>query len=185
MMTPNSLLHHVTAGIATVFCLTNPVLAEKADPALFKILAQSGGDAWIEAEAQILSAWENTGSEALNMIQIRGEAALDDGDYISAIGHFTALIDYAPDHATGFQLRATAYRLNGNYGPAAADIAQALKLEPKQYLALTLLSTMLEELGNKEGAAEALRYSLEINPHQQDAIDAAARLEELKTGTDI
>ena len=44
---------------------------------------------------------------------------------------------------------------------------------------------MLEELGDNARAAEALRLSLDINPHQQDAIDAAARLDAADTGTDI
>lgn len=30
------------------------------------------------------------------MIQMRGRSALDEGDYLSAIGHLTALVDHAP-----------------------------------------------------------------------------------------
>lgn len=159
--------------------------AEAADPALFDLLAQQEGEGWIEAEAQILAAWEDTGSEPLNLIQMRGETSLDEGDFLSAIGHLTALVDHAPDHAMGYQLRGLAYWLNGDYGPAALDLSKSLELEPKQYLALTQLGAMLEELGDTERAAEALRRSLEINPHQQDAIDAAARLDAAETGTDI
>ena len=70
-------------------------------------------------------------------------------------------------------------------GPAAVDLARALELEPKQYLALTQLGSMLEELDDPARAIEALRRSLEINPHQQDAIDAKARLEAADTGTNI
>ncbi len=176
--------HPAVTAIATAF-IAFPALAGKADPALFDLLAQPGSDVWMEAEAQILSAWEETGSDALNMIQLRGENALDEGDLPAAIGHLTALTDHAPEHATGFQLRGMAHWLNGSYGLAAADLARALELEPKHYLALTQLGTMLEELGAIESAAEALRRSLEINPHQQDAIDAAARLEAQDSGTKI
>ena len=160
-------------------------IAAPPDPALFAALAQTEGEAWVEAETEILTAWEDTGSEPLNLIQMRGESALDEGDYPSAIGHLTALVDHAPDHAMGYQLRGLAYWLNGNYGPAAADLSMALELEPKQSLALTQLGAMLEELGDNARAAEALRLSLDINPHQQDAIDAAARLDAADTGTDI
>ncbi|MFV0291836.1 MAG: tetratricopeptide repeat protein [Paracoccus sp. (in: a-proteobacteria)] len=151
----------------------------------YEILSQPEGDAWIEAETQILMAWEETGSEALNMIQMRGEAALDEGDYLTAIGHLTALVDHAPDHAMGYQLRGMAYWMNGDYGPAAADLAQSLELEPKQYLALTQLGSMLEELGDNECAADALHRSLEINPHQQDVTDALDRLDAADNGIDI
>ena len=44
---------------------------------------------------------------------------------------------------------------------------------------------MLEELNDTPRAIEALSRSLEINPHQQDAIDAKARLEAIDTGTNI
>lgn len=175
-------------SVVTAFAIAGAsaqAFAEPPDAALFDLLAQPEGEAWIEAEAQILTQWEETGSEALNMIQMRGEAALDEGNFPAAIGHLTALVDHAPDHAMGYQLRGMAYWLNGNYGPAAADLSRALELEPKQYLALTQLGVMLEELGNSDAAGEALRRSLEINPHQQDAIEAAARLDAAETGTDI
>ncbi|MDO5641845.1 MAG: tetratricopeptide repeat protein [Paracoccus sp. (in: a-proteobacteria)] len=180
----NKLVQCVFTALA-IAALPMQAAAEAPDPALFDLLAQESGDGWIEAEAQILRAWAETGSEPLNMIQLRGESALDEGDYKSAIGHLTALVDHAPDHAMGWQMRAMAYWLNGNYGPAAADLAQALTLEPKQYLALTQLATMLEELGDTPRALEAIRRSLDINPHQPDAIDAAARLEQTRSGTDI
>ncbi len=176
--------HCAATAFATAFGLAQAFAAEP-DPALFKALAREDGEAWIEAEAQILTAWENTGSEPLNLIQLRGETALDEGDYPTAIGHLTALVDHAPDHAMGYQLRGLAFWLNGDYGPAAMDLSRALELEPKQYLALTQLGAMLEELGDTTRATEALRRSLEINPHQQDAIDAAARLDAIETGTDI
>lgn len=178
------IFHCAVTAFAIAFSLAQ-AFAAPPDPALFEALSQQEGEAWIEAEAQILTAWENTGSEPLNMIQMRGENALDEGDYLSAIGHLTALVDHAPDHAMGYQLRGLAFWLNGDYGPAAVDLSRALALEPKQFLALTQLGAMLEELGDNDRAAEALRRSLEINPHQQDAIDAAARLDAAQTGTDI
>ena len=172
----------------TAFAIAgSPVQAQAApaDAALFDLLAQKEGDAWMEAEAEILSAWEDTGSEPLNLIQMRGENALDEGDFPTAIGHLTALVDHAPDHAMGYQLRGLAYWLNGNYGPAAYDLSKALELEPKQFLALTQLGAMLEELGDNERAADAFRRSLDIHPNQPDAIDATKRLDAVETGTDI
>ncbi|WP_143025651.1 hypothetical protein [Paracoccus isoporae] len=152
---------------------------------MFETLAKTQGDGWIEAEARILTAWAETGSEALNLLQSRGESAIDEGDFGAAIGHLTALLDHAPDHAMGYQLRALAYWSNGDFGPAAADLAQALTLEPKQYLALAQLSAMLDEIGSRERALEAVQMSLEINPHQQDVKDAVALLDTGEDGTDI
>lgn len=176
--------HRAVTAFATSF-LAAQAFAEPADPALFETLARKDGDAWMEAETRILTAWADTGSEALNLIQSRGESAIDEGDFPAAIGHLTALLDHAPDHAMGYQLRALAYWSNGDYGPAAADLAQALALEPKQYLALAQLSAILDEIGNSEGALAAVRLSLEINPHQQDVIDAVRLLDTDEDGTDI
>ncbi|WBU55557.1 tetratricopeptide repeat protein [Paracoccus sediminicola] len=176
--------HRAVTAFATAFVAAQAI-AEPVDPALFETLAAERGDAWMEAETRILDGWADTGSEALNMIQTRGETALDEGDVPAAIGHLTALVDHAPDHAMGYQLRGLAYWLNGDAGPAAADLARALEIEPKQYLALNQLAAMLEELGRTDAAIEALRRSLEIHPHQQDAIDAAARLDAEDNGTNI
>lgn len=178
-------IFHCAVAAFAIALAPAQAFAAPPDPALFDALARTDGEAWIEAETQILNAWEDTGSEPLNLIQTRGESALDEGDYPTAIGHLTALVDHAPDHAMGYQLRGLAYWLNGNAGPAALDLSRALALEPRQYLALTQLAAMLEELGDTARAAEALERSLAINPHQQDAIDAAARLDAVQTGTDI
>ena len=64
-------------------------------------------------------------------------------------------------------------------------MARALELEPRQFAALTQLGGMLEEIGEDERALQAYRASLKIHPHQQEAIDAVARLERAQTGTDI
>ncbi|WBU64493.1 tetratricopeptide repeat protein [Paracoccus aerodenitrificans] len=179
-----TIFHSAVTAFATL-TLSAQVFAAPADPALFETLAEKNGDAWMEAETQILNRWSDTGSEALNMIQTRGETALDEGDFVAAIGHLTALVDHAPDHAMGYQLRGLAFWLNGDFGPAAADLARSLELEPKQYLALSQLGAMLEELGNTQAATDALNRSLEIHPHQQDVIDAVSRLDAEDNGTDI
>lgn len=141
--------------------------------------------AWRRAESDILRAWSHSGSAALDLLRQRGEAALDAGDAQGAIGHLTALTDHAPDYAQGFQLRATAYAMAGEYGPAAADLARALTLEPRQFVALTQLGAMLEEMGSEDRALAAFEASLAIHPHQQEAIDAVDRLSAARDGTSL
>ncbi|MFV0302342.1 MAG: hypothetical protein ACK5IP_15980 [Paracoccus sp. (in: a-proteobacteria)] len=153
--------------------------------ALFQQLARPEGEGWRIAESDILREWSKSGSAAMDLLLKRGEEALDQGDAVTAIGHLTALTDHAPDFATGFQARATAYMLDGEYGPAAADLARALELEPRQFAALTQLGAMLEEMGDDTRAMAAYRASLTIHPHQQEAIDGLARLENARHGTDI
>ncbi|MFT4014096.1 MAG: tetratricopeptide repeat protein [Paracoccus sp. (in: a-proteobacteria)] len=152
--------------------------------ALFAELAQPEGDAWARAEADILRIWSRSGSAAMDLLAKRGEAAMDAGDLDAAIGHLTALTDHAPDYANGWYLRAVAYELSGRTGPAVADLAQTLALEPRHFPALTQLGAILEELGQESQALAAYHASLEINPHQQDAGDSLKRLEASGKGTD-
>ncbi|WP_246026755.1 hypothetical protein [Paracoccus luteus] len=152
---------------------------------LFAELAQSDGDGWMRARSDIERAWSRSGSAALDLLLQRGEAALDAGDPIAAIGHLTALIDHAPDFPAGFAARAQAYAMAGQFGPATADLAQTLALEPRHWPALTQLAAMLEEAGDDDRALAAWRASLDINPHQPEALDGVARLTARHTGQDV
>lgn len=151
---------------------------------LFAELAQEGGEGWARAESDILRVWSRSGSAAMDLLYKRGEAALDAGDLPTAIGHLTALTDHAPDFASGWHLRAVAFYLDGDFGPAMADLARALQLEPRYFPALTQLAVMLEEVGEDQRALEAYRASLKIHPHQQDAQDGVTRLQQKTQGTD-
>lgn len=171
---------------------TNDVAADPAAAApsaedidqLFAELAAPEGDAWIRAQSDIQRIWSRSGSAAMDLLYKRGEEALDAGDLAASIGHLTALTDHAPDFAGGWYLRAVAYYLDGEFGPAVADLGMALQLEPRHFFALTQLGGMLEETGDDKRALDAYRASLKINPHQQEAVDAVTRLEQKAAGTD-
>lgn len=170
----------------TILFISATAFAQTADmDALFRQLAQPEGDGWRVAESDILREWSKSGSASMDLLLKRGEEALDLGDPQAAIGHLTALTDHAPDFATGYQTRAVAYAAQGYFGPAIADLSRALELEPRQFAALTQLGAMLEEIGSEQAALDAYRRSLDIHPHQQEAIDAVARLEQTQSGTDI
>ncbi len=183
------------AGLPGTDALAEPAEPEQATTAarlreredldlLFAELAQPEGESWARAETDILRIWSRSGSAAMDMLYKRGEAALDAGDSATALGHLTALTDHAPDFAAGWYLRSVAFYLDGDFGPALADLERVLTLEPRQFAALTQLGTMLEEVGDKPRALQAYRESLKIHPHQQDAQDAVTRLEQETQGTD-
>ncbi|MGP9804263.1 tetratricopeptide repeat protein [Paracoccus sp. NSM] len=151
----------------------------------FARLAQPEGEGWRIAESDILRAWSRSGSPAMDLLLRRGEDALDRGDLDEAIGHLSALTDHAPDFAAGWQTRAAALAMAGQFGPAIEDLARTLVLEPRHFAALTQLGAMLEEIGQPGRALAAYRESLKVHPHQQEALDAAARLERRLRGTDI
>lgn len=154
---------------------------------LFAELAANPDDdedeSWRRAESDILRAWSRSGSATIDLLRRRGIAALDEGDVPTAIGHLTALTDHAPDYAPGFVDRAAAYAMAGHYGPAAADLQRALTLEPRNFLALTQLGAMLEDMGDLPRAMAAFEASLKIHPHQPEARDAMTRLSSDLDGT--
>lgn len=152
---------------------------------LFRRLAEPAGESWRIAESDILREWSKSGSAPMDLLLQRAETAMDEGNLPGAIGHLTALTDHAPDFAAGFHARAVAYAGSGQFGPAFQDLARTLDLEPRHFPALTQLGAMFEETGDAERALQAYRASLAIHPHQQEALDAVARLERQRDGTGI
>ncbi len=164
---------------------SQPAAAQDEDlDQAFRNLADPDFAGWERAESDIRRVWSRSGSASMDLLLQRGQDALDSGDTEAAIEHLTALTDHAPDFAAGWHLRAVAFYLNDDFGPALADLQQVLALEPRQFEALTQVGVMFEELGDSRRALEAFRESLKIHPHQQDAADAVKRLEQETQGTD-
>jgi tetratricopeptide (TPR) repeat protein len=174
------------AAMLSILLTATPLSAQSPEEmdSLFSELSSSQGDAWMRAQSDIERIWSRSGSAALDLLLIRGEAALDAGDVEGAIGHLTALTENAPDFTAGWAARATAFYLAGQTGPAMADLAQALRLEPRQWHSATLLGNILEDMGNDEAALAAYGESLAINPHQEEARDGIARLLSAGQGQD-
>lgn len=144
---------------------------------LFGALAAAGPGEYPVIEQEIRAIWAESGSPALNLLLERGNLALEAGDWPAAIEHFTAAIDHAPDFVAAWNGRATAYFSAGLYGPALADIAAVLRLEPRHFGALTGLGVILEETGKRELARKAYRRVLALSPNRADVIEAIEALE--------
>lgn len=107
------------------------------------------------------------------------------GETAAAIEHFTALIDHAPEFAEGWNARATAYFVAGEFGPSVNDIARTLTLNPRHFGALSGLGMIFEQLEQPEKALEAYEAALAIHPRLQGVIEAIKRLEAETAGTDL
>lgn len=129
-------------------------------------------------EGQIITEWSKSGSAAMDLLLRRGEDAMEDGAPEVAVGHFTALIDHAPDFAEGYNGRASAYYQLGLYGPAIDDLRATLVLEPRHFGAMSGVAYILEELGRPDDAMEVWRRIESLTP--ADA-EVAASIERLQT----
>jgi len=152
---------------------------------LLSQLADPETEDWERVEERIIDTWSRSGSTAMDLLLIRGQDAMEEDDYQSAIEHFTALTDHAPDFAEGWNMRATAFFLIDEYGLSVEDIGRTLALNPKHFGALSGLGVILEELGDTKNALLAYRSAYEVNPHRENLIEAIARLENDVDGTPI
>ena len=146
---------------------------------LFAELAQPNREDWERVEGEINRIWSRSGSPAMDLLLQRGNAALQQEDYPTALEHFSALIDHAPDFAEGWNGRATTYYLMGEYSLSIADVEHVLVLNPRHFGALAGLAFMLESMGEPELALKALHQVQELNPNRPNINEAVSRLEKM------
>lgn len=189
----SDLLKCFVAAVFVALPMVAPAIAQDADAAaqsqqpaegeedrvarLLEQLAKPEQPGWQQIEQAIIAEWSKSGSAAMDLLLSRGQKALNAGEMKTAIAHFSALVDHAPDFAEGWNARATAFFQAERYGPALADIERALALEPRHFGALTGLAIILEQVGYPEDALEAWRAVKAIHPHRPAVKEALDRLE--------
>lgn len=136
-------------------------------------------------ESEIWIEWSKSGSPAMDLLLQRGRDAMAIGDNGIAIEHFTAIIDQTPEFAEAWNARATAYFNVGDYGPAVADIAHTLVLNPRHFGALSGLGMILEETGKTERALAVYKAAIALHPHLEGVQDAILRLETEAEGQEL
>ena len=129
--------------------------------------------------------WSKSGSPAMDLLLKRGTDAMEAGDFASAIGHFTALTDHAPDFAEGWHRRAVAFAASEMYGPAVDDLRHALELNPRHYDAIAALGGILVKIEKPEVAAQAFQQVLAIHPHYREVTEALEHLDSQTGGADL
>jgi tetratricopeptide (TPR) repeat protein len=140
-------------------------------------LAEPGRKDWERVETEIGKLWSRSGSPAMDLLLARGNEAIAEEDYPVAIEHLSALIDHAPDFAEGWNARATAHFLEGDFALAMSDVEHVLALNPSHFGALTGLAAMFEAMDEPRQALAALRLAEKLNPNRPSIKDAITRLE--------
>jgi tetratricopeptide (TPR) repeat protein len=136
-------------------------------------------------EQEIWIEWSKSGSPAMDLLLQRGRDAMEAGDLATAIDHFTALIDHAPDFAEGYNARATAYFQEGEFGPSVADIAKTLSLNPRHFGAMAGFGMILEQTNQPDRALEVYTAALAIHPHLAGVLEAVERIKTGAHGRDL
>ncbi len=159
-------------------------VADPVDDLLAALATAEGPDAEQIVE-KIASEWSRSGSAALDLLLSRGREALAQDDIDTALGHFTALIDHAPEFAEGYNARATAYFNARMIGPAVDDIRKTLSLNPRHFGAMTGLAIILEDLGRESAALDVWREVQRLYPASPQAERAVPRLERMVEGATL
>jgi tetratricopeptide (TPR) repeat protein len=176
----------LAGAVASLLAASAPVAAvaegnegaERLDGLLAE-LAEPGREDWSRLEAEITRLWSQSGSPAMDLLLRRGAEAIESEDYAAAIEHLSALTDHAPDFAEGWNARATAFFLMGEYALSLADIERTLALNPEHFGALGGLAAILEQSGRPDLAIEALRAVQALNPNRPEVGETIDRLERM------
>jgi tetratricopeptide (TPR) repeat protein len=180
-------LNPVVAAFAALLALA-PLSATAQGatiPELLEQLRDPDQENWQRIERQLMREWSKSGSPSADLLLFRGRQALNTGNTKAAIDHFSALIDHAPDFAEGWNARATAWFMAGNFGLSLNDIRETLARNPAHFGALSGLARILEDLQQFQQARDALEAAIAIHPHRRDLNVALERLNKRLEGTSI
>jgi tetratricopeptide (TPR) repeat protein len=134
------------------------------------------------AEQALWMLWSRSGDEALDRLLERGVDEMQSGRHAEAIATFSEVIQRKPAFAEGWNKRATALYLSGEYQRSLADCAEVIKRNPRHFGALSGAGLNHLELEEQRQALGWFRRALEVNPNM-GAIEAEVRrLEELLRG---
>ena len=126
------------------------------------------------AEQALWLVWSRSGDPALDAMMERGMAAMHAGRHSEAIAIFSEVIQKKPAFAEGWNKRATARYLAGDYQASLADCDQVLKRNPGHFGALSGAGLNHLKLDQPRQALEWFRRALEVNPNM-NGIEAEAR----------
>ncbi len=152
---------------------------------LLQDLAQADEAEAARLEREIRLEWSKSGSAAMDLLLKRGRDALEVNDTRTAIDHFTALTDHAPDFAEGWHGLAMAFYQSEQLGLTANALEHTLALNPRHFGALRGLGALFDQLGKPALAYDVYSRVLEIRPHDPDVTAALKRLETGVRGTEL
>ncbi|GFE65741.1 tetratricopeptide repeat protein [Litoreibacter roseus] len=178
--------HILNIFVTTFLCVGYFALPAAADEAeldrLFAQLQKPELPEWEQVEEKIWREWSESGSASMDLLLQRGREAMEEGNVVEAIGHFSALIDHAPEFAEAWNARATAFFLIEEFSLSIADIRQTLALNPRHFGALQGLGRILEQLEDDPNALKAYQAAYAIHPHRPELKATIDRLERQVSG---
>ena len=149
-------------------CPKNPAISEELDEAYRSLkFAKFPRDAQVATDV-LWSLWTRAPDNRAQRLLNRGMMNLRLGDLAAAEGFLSVLIKYCPDYAEGYNQRAFALYLAGNFQGALPDLVHTLSIQPRHLGALSGKGLTHFALGQSELAAIEFRKELALNPFAAD-----------------
>lgn len=165
-----------------IYLISFPVKSDQFDlrlPPLFDQLYLSKDDKKINTiTKKIWDIWHETNDVNIEADFYRGIESMRTQDLLMSIAFFTRVIEKKPDFAEGWNKRATAYFMIGEYDKSMFDINQTLKLEPRHFGALDGMGLIFMHLQQYNEAIKIYDQMLKIFPNNKIILDKKNRMKE-------
>jgi tetratricopeptide (TPR) repeat protein len=148
-------------------------------PRLVKALRDPDHAVRVLAEQALWEIWSRSGNQEIARLFETGTHALSQGRWPDAVAAFTTIIERDPDFAEGWNKRATAYYLMGDYAKSLADCDEVVKRNPLHYGALSGYGMIYIQLDQPARALEYFERALAVNPNLDGVQNAVERLRDL------
>jgi tetratricopeptide (TPR) repeat protein len=131
------------------------------------------------AEEALWTIWSRSGDARVDELFRRGVAQMGEQRFPEAIATFTRIIELKPDFAEGWNKRATAYFLAGEYRRSLKDCDEVIRRNPQHFGVLSGYGQIYLQLDQPEKALEYFRRALAVNPNLEGVRALAEKLDSM------
>lgn len=117
------------------------------------------------AEGALVQVWSRSGDQQVDGLLRNGIQQMEGGLMGQAVDTFTRIIELRPDFAEGWNKRATAYFLMGQFEQSLRDCDEVMSRNPLHFGALSGYGMIYLKLGDLERAMEYFEQALAVNPN--------------------
>ena len=116
-------------------------------------------------ESAMWSVWSHSGHAEIDRLFAVGVEQMGRRELPAAVETFSRIIERRPDFAEGWNKRATAYFLLGDYRRSLADCDEVMARNPYHWGALSGYGMIYMKLDEPSRAIEYLERALAVNPN--------------------
>ena len=131
------------------------------------------------AELALWAVWSRSGDARVDELFSKGVAEMGEQRFPEAIATFTRIIELKTGFAEGWNKRATAYFLAGEFRRSLMDCDEVIKRNPQHFGVLSGYGQIYLQLDQPEKALEYFRRALAVNPNLEGVQGLAEKLDSI------